>query len=182
MTSDDARLAQLCNDYYRKVVLYCRRRTKPDLVDDAVATTFLTAWKKIEDVPSGPAALPWLYAVAYRVLGHQYRTMSRQRKLKEKLSAVGLTDQAGDPADFVVMDHESRQVLGALSKLKPADQELLRLSVWEEMSSSEIAIVLGISEVAAKKRYTRARAALARSYQGLEKTNPSPAAQKGGAR
>jgi RNA polymerase sigma factor (sigma-70 family) len=79
------------------------------------------------------------------------------------------------------MDHESRQVLEALSKLRRSDQELLRLAVWEELPSSQIAAALGISEAAAKKRSTRAKAALMKSFERLEKIKSSPAAQKGGA-
>jgi len=151
------------------------------LADDAVADTFLTAWRKIDDVPGGSEALPWLYTVAYRAVGHQYRTSRRHHKLREKLSAVGITDMADDSAELVVMGHQSRHVMNALSKLRPADQELLLLSVWEELSSSEIATVLGISEAAAKKRFTRAKTALTHSFQRLERTKASPAAQKGGA-
>jgi RNA polymerase sigma-70 factor (ECF subfamily) len=181
MTSGDARFAELYDGYYRKVLLYCRRRTVPDLVDHAVAETFLTAWRKIDEVPLGSEALPWLYAVAYRAIGHQYRTSGRHRKLKEKMSSIGLSETVQDSADLVVMDHESRQVLEALSKLRRSDQELLRLAVWEELPSSQIAAALGISEAAAKKRSTRAKAALMKSFERLEKIKSSPAAQKGGA-
>lgn len=179
MTSSDARFAELYQLYYRKVLLYCRRRTAPDLVDDAVADTFLAAWRKIKDVPGGSEALPWLYTVAYRAIGHQYRTTGRHRKLRKKLSAIGVPD-AADSGELVVTDHESHQVLEALSKLRRSDQELLRLSVWEELSTSEMATVLDISVAAAKKRVTRAKTALARSYQRLERSSPNLAVQRGG--
>lgn len=51
----------------------CRRRTSADTVDDVVADTYLTVWRKIDQVPAGDGCLPWLYGVAYRVLSHQYR-------------------------------------------------------------------------------------------------------------
>ncbi len=180
MTRGDARFAELYDDYYRKVLLYCRRRTRPDLVDDAVAETFLTAWRRIDQVPQGSEALPWLYAVAYRTIGHQYRTSGRHARLKEKLSVVGLTEASHDSADLVVMDQESQQVLRALSRLRVADQEVLRLAVWEELSPSDVATVLGISEAAARKRSTRAKAALINSYERLQRANSSTAAQRGG--
>ena len=180
MTSGDARFAELCDGYYRKILLYCRRRTRPDLVDDAVAETFLTAWRRIDRVPEGSEALPWLYAVAYRTIGHQYRASGRHARLKEKLSSVGLTEASHDSADLVVMDQESRLVLEALSRLRVVDQELLRLAVWEELPSSDIATVLGISEAAARKRTTRAKAALIKSYESLQTSNSSTAAQRGG--
>lgn len=180
MTDGDRRFVELYEGYYRKVYGYCRRRTTAERVDDAVAETFLTAWRKIADVPDGDDALPWLYSVAYRVLGHQWRTSSRQSRLKTRLAAVGV-DQVEMPEEFVVMDQESRQVLDALQRLKHSDQELLRLTVWEELSHRDIARVLGVSTDAVKKRSSRARQALAREFEQAEKKyRTSPAAQEGG--
>lgn len=176
----ETRFAELHDLYFREVVLYCRRRTRPDLVDDAVADTFLTAWRRIEEVPEGSEALPWLYAVAYRAIGHQYRSFGRHRKLREKLSAADIRHM-NDPGDLVVMGHESRQVLRALSQLRQSDQEVLRLSVWEELTAPEIATVLGISEAAAKKRATRAKAALVRAYERLDRDGMAATALERGA-
>lgn len=180
MTGPEARFVELYDLYYMKVVRYCRRRVDADVVDDAVAEVFLTAWRRIADVPVGPDALPWLYRVAYRAVGHQYRSIGRNRKLKQKLSTLGIA-HVEDSADLLVMDYDSRQIVEALSRLSRADQELLRLTVWEELTSSQIAVVLGISEAAAKKRSSRARAALVRSYQRLERSTTTPTAQQGGA-
>jgi RNA polymerase sigma factor (sigma-70 family) len=180
MTSEDARFVTLYERHYRDVYGYCRRRTAADRVDDAVADTFLTAWRNITDVPEGTDALPWLYSVAYRVLGHQWRSASRRAKLHSRLDSLGVT-HAVAPEELLVLDQESRLVLDALSRLKPADQELLRLTVWEELRHKEIARVLGISVDAVKKRASRARKALAREVERSERRQESsPAAQKGG--
>jgi DNA-directed RNA polymerase specialized sigma24 family protein len=61
MTTSDARFVELYERNYWKVYRYCRRRTSADRVDDAVADTFLTAWRNIGDVPQGDAGLRWLY-------------------------------------------------------------------------------------------------------------------------
>ncbi len=67
---------------------YCRRRLASDLVDDAVAETFLTAWRRLADVPVGEQALVWLYGVAYRMIGHQWRSTARRRRLETRLRSV----------------------------------------------------------------------------------------------
>lgn len=181
MTTSDARFVELYERYYLKVYRYCRRRTSADRVDDAVADAFLTAWRSIDDVPEGDAGLRWLYSVAYRVLGHQWRSTSRRKRLDSKLTALGVSHMS-EPDELVVLDQESRLVLEALSRLREADQEVLRLTVWEELAHTEIAEVLGVSTDAVKKRASRARQKLAREFEKAEtKKVSSPAAQKGGA-
>jgi RNA polymerase sigma-70 factor (ECF subfamily) len=56
---------------------------------------------------------------------------------------------------------ERRRVLDAAACLAPEDQEILRLTLWEEISSSAAGAVLGISPDAAKQRASRARRRLA---------------------
>ena len=179
MNPGDARFAELYDRHHGKLASYCRRRTAADSVEDAVAETFLIAWRRIERMPQEPADLPWLYSIAYRVIGHQYRSRSRRSRLNTKLAGLGI-EAATSSEEIVVMNHESRQVLEALSKLKAADQEVLRLSVWEGLSHKDIGRVLDISEEAAKKRFARARTSLARTYDRLERQTVSPAARKGG--
>jgi DNA-directed RNA polymerase specialized sigma24 family protein len=45
-------------------------------------TAFLTMWRRIDEVPEGDAALVWLYGVAYRVIGHQWRSVKRRSRLR----------------------------------------------------------------------------------------------------
>ncbi len=181
MTLGDARFVDLYQRYYRHVCAYCRRRTAADKVEDAVAETFLVVWRKIGEVPPGDEALPWLYSVAHRVLGHQWRGASRQSRLESKLASLGVS-VAASAEDYVVVDQASRQALFALSKLRRSDQEILRLSIWEELPHREIAEVLGLNTDAVKKRFSRARKKLAQELNRMEKGHSkSPAVQKGGA-
>ena len=86
--SDDAMFAQLYGRYYLAIRKFCIRRVTSDLVDDAVADTFLTAWRRLEVVPPGDEALLWLYRVAYRVIGHQWRSTARRQRLEDRLRSV----------------------------------------------------------------------------------------------
>jgi RNA polymerase sigma-70 factor, ECF subfamily len=179
---DDAVFARLYRRYYRPIRDFCRRRVASDLVDDAVAETFLAAWRRFEDVPAGDEALVWLYGVAYRVIGHQWRSTARRRRLEARLRSV--TVRSGSAADESVIDgHDSRLVLAAAARLSDTDAEVLRLTAWEQLGITDIAAVLEIAPNAVKQRLYRAKRHLAREYRRLESRQTStPDAPKGGAR
>jgi RNA polymerase sigma factor (sigma-70 family) len=61
------------------------------------------------------------------------------------------------PEEYMVMRDESRLVLQALGNLRPTDQEILRLTIWEELSHGEAAIALDISPGAARQRLHEAK-------------------------
>jgi RNA polymerase sigma-70 factor (ECF subfamily) len=150
-------------------------------VEDAVADTFLTAWRKSEEIPPDDQALPWLYGVAYRVLSHQWRSKFRRGRLAGKVGSFGAISMSL-PEEIVIAGHEHRQLLTALGALSSNDQEILRLNVWEELSHADIALALGISVGAVRQRFYAAKKKLADEYNRLESRKVhSPAAQKGGA-
>lgn len=179
MTAGDARFVELYERFYRPVYAYCRRRTTYDRVDDVVAETFLIAWRRIDLVPRGSEVLPWLFGVAYRVLGTQLRSTSRSKKLSRKLSSIG--QETPVPPDEVVVGREqSSQVLAALDSLKPTDREIPRLAAWEELPQDDIAVLLNISIGAVRQRLYEAKKNLAKQYDKMSKKRFTPAAKKGG--
>jgi len=179
ISDEEARFADLYRRYGQHIRAYCIRRTNSSDVADAVADTFLVAWKRIERIPEGDAILPWLYGVAYRVLSHQWRHKARSRRLVEKLQGMATTE-ALSLEGLVVGNEKYRLVLQASSRLRPIDREVLRLTLWEEMSHADVAAVLGIGLSAVKQRAYRARRNLAVEYQKLTNQPQPPAAWKGG--
>jgi len=176
---NEARFVEIYRRYGKPLQAYCARRTAGSQVADAVAETFLVAWRRIDQVPDGEATLPWLYGVAYRVLSHQWRHKARSRRLTERLRGVADVEPIA-PDVLLVRNEEYRVVLSASSRLRPTDQEILRLTLWEELSHADVAVVLGIDAAAVKQRAYRARRNLAAEYQRLTKDRRPPAAQKGG--
>ena len=164
----DARLLDVYERHYREISAYCRRRVSADRVDDVVSETFLIAWRKREVMPEGRDALPWLYGVAHRVILHKWRSSGRSRRLEAKLASLGI-DEASSAEELLVVSEESRQVIEATSRLRPKDQELLRLSYWEELSHAEVGQVLGLRPDAVRQRVSRALRALAREYERLDR-------------
>jgi RNA polymerase sigma-70 factor (ECF subfamily) len=180
LAGGDALFLEVHDRFYRHVYAYCRRRTHADAVEDVVADTFLIAWRKSDEIPPGDQALPWLYGVAYRVLTHQWRSVFRRERLAEKLSSLGVT-AISLPEDVLVVRQEARQLLTALAALKSTDQEILRLTVWEELSQAEIAVTLGINVGAVRQRFYAAKKKMADEYNRLEtRRTDHPAGQKRG--
>jgi RNA polymerase sigma-70 factor (ECF subfamily) len=175
----DARFDELYRRYYRSVRDYCRRRVGSDLVDDAVAETFLTAWRRLADVPDGERALVWLYGVAYRVIGHQWRSTARRRRLEVRLRSI-VVDPACVSDESVLDGDVYGRVIEALARLGERDAEVLLLATWEHLGVVEIAAVLGIADNAAAQRLYRARRHFADQYRRLA-ARPVATGLKGGA-
>jgi RNA polymerase sigma-70 factor (ECF subfamily) len=145
---------------YRYVLAYALRRTPNEAsANDAVADTFLVAWRRLPDVPTGDETLPWLYAVARRVLANQRRGDLRQSHLVQRIGNE--SGASADDVEHTVMVAETEsEAVAALRMLEPDDQELLCLVAWEELSHRQIAGMLGCSENAVAIRVHRARTKL----------------------
>ena len=66
MTAADDERARRFDALFRErspdVIAYCRRRARSSSdAQDAVAEVFLTAWRRLDDVPPGDATRIWLY-------------------------------------------------------------------------------------------------------------------------
>ena len=146
---------------HRQVYAYFKRRTDLASAKDGTAETFLVAWRKIDEVPDGEAALRWLYGVAHNVLRNQYRAKRRSQRLIGRLSGLS-PEHSRSPETVVVRREEDEQVRKALSELRPRDQEILLLALWEELPSDHIAEVLDCTPHAASQRLYRASKQLAR--------------------
>lgn len=151
----EARRFRLIFDQQRRAVLayVLRRVDDPEDAADAVAETFLVAWRRLDDVPRGNGARPWLLGVARRVLANQRRGARRHIGLADRLGRE-LATQIPAVADTSETDLLVRRALASLSD---DDREILLLAGWEGLSPAEIAVAAGLSSVAARSRLHRAR-------------------------
>ncbi len=153
-----ARFRAVYDTNYHRVLGYALRRTASrEDAEDVVAETFLTAWRRLEEVPRGSGARPWLYGVARNALANQHRGERRRGRLSGRLHAEP-TLAAWHWADT---NDGLASVAAAFARLREDDRELLALAVWEELDPGEIATVLGCSRNAARIRLHRARRRLA---------------------
>lgn len=153
------------------VVAYCRWQSDSTSdAQDAASEVFLTAWRRLDDVPDGDAGRIWLYATARRVLANQRRSSRRRVALQDRLideAATARANEAPDPALELV--HE------ALRRLGRRDREVLLLAEWEGLSPAEIGAVLGCLTVTARGRLHRARRRFRAAFEELSSTSaPQP--------
>ena len=104
------------------------------------------------------------------ILRNQATTLVRHGRPAERLPDGSSADQrlpaAIETPIAEIIGKETRQeVRQAISRLAQEDQDVILLSDFEDMAHQEIAKVLGISTVAARKRYQRALQRLERELE-----------------
>ena len=152
MTDDQAKaqLTQLWLDHKASVEAFVWRRCAED-IDDVVQQVFMTAWRRLDDVPDEPRA--WLLTVARNTLLNQRRAARRRKALAVRVSsAVDVTADHDSPTDN---DHS--KLCQAWAELSDPEREILALTAWDGLTTAETAQVLGIARPACAMRLTRAR-------------------------
>jgi RNA polymerase sigma-70 factor (ECF subfamily) len=154
-------------EHFDVVLRFASARAEAEAAKDVASETFLAAWRAFDDLPSQPRG--WLLAVCRRKLADHYRAAGRQGNLAEVLATSPMLNQP-DHGDAVV----ERDLVGAaFARLRPADQELLRLLAWDGLTHLEAAEVLGCRPAAFSVRLHRARRRL---REALAAGEPSPEA------
>lgn len=134
--------------HHRRVLAYALRRTDRASAEDAVSETFLTAWRRREEMPAHE--LPWLLGVARLVLANQ----ARSRRRRDALATVLIGNASGFQDQPLGLDTE---LLRALALLAEADREALILIGWDGLRTAEAARVVGCTPAAFRVRLLRAR-------------------------
>jgi RNA polymerase sigma-70 factor (ECF subfamily) len=175
----DERARQRLLDLHRRrlrrmVALRLDPRLAPRLdPSDVVQEALADAAAKLDDyLRERPLPFyPWLHRLAAervvqahrRHLKAQARTVDRERhggvvvpdasavRLVERLAASGTS-----PSRRLLRDELRLRLREALDRLAPGDREMLVMCYLEDLSFSEIAAVLGITENSAKVRHFRA--------------------------
>ncbi|MGW0772804.1 RNA polymerase sigma factor [Streptomyces sp. NPDC002835] len=155
-TGMQRRLEGLFTAHADRVYAFAVHRLDPEAARDVVSETFLAAWRRIDEIRD--PALPWLLGTARKIIANELRRHSRQTALTERLvvmTAERDTDESTSAAD-------RQSVLAAMRHLSEADQEVLTVSAWYDLSGPEAAEVLGCSAGTYAVRLHRARRRLHR--------------------
>jgi RNA polymerase sigma-70 factor, ECF subfamily len=163
----DAIFSALFRGHQAAVRRYVTRRAWPDAVDDVVAETFLTAWRRLERVPADP--LPWLLTTARHCLANHRRGALRGAALIERLGA----ERPENAVDELARSAQREAILRAFAALGDAERELVMLTEWDGLSPARVAATLGIGSPEARARIYRARRKLRRAL-GEELGRPTP--------
>lgn len=166
-----ARFEEIYDAYSGLILAYAARRTS-NVHDaaDVVAETFTVAWRRLDDIPDGEQARPWLYGVARRVLANYHRGVERRRRLHQQM-ATEVASSLGTAVPEVEGPDLDR-IAAALAELSDGDRELLTLVGWDGLDREEIAAMLRCSTATVRVRLHRARKRFARQLNatGLQRT------------
>lgn len=149
------RFAEVYDAWSAAILAYAWRRTgAAEDAADVVADTFVVAWRRIDDMPVGDAAKPWLYGVARRVLANHHRSGRRRRRLEARV----ITEIAAvAPVDARSTELPTAAIAAAFARLEQRDRELLTLVGWDDLPRDEVAAIVGTSRASLRVRLHRAR-------------------------
>lgn len=152
------RFSALYDDSYVDVLRFLARRTSLNAAEDVAHEVFLTAWRRLDDVPMlRDEARAWLFGTARNCLLREWREAGKRNELSVRIADAASTLRLSDEAQTA----DARlDLASAWSRLDPSHQEVLSLAIWEQLPSSLAGTVLGISAQSYRVRLHRARSAL----------------------
>jgi RNA polymerase sigma factor (sigma-70 family) len=124
-------------------------------VDDVVQDTFVTAWRRLDDLRDDGALRSWLYGIA-RNLARKARRTSHHVQRSDTLDTTEPTTDA-TPFDAVADQEREQVVATALARLPRRYREPLVLFYYEHCTVKEVAAALAMREDAAMQRLSRGR-------------------------
>jgi RNA polymerase sigma-70 factor, ECF subfamily len=137
----------------------------PHLADDLCQETFVRAYRGILKTDEELALKPWLYRIATNVA---YSALRRRRPVSLSLEQLDRQALRGMRPYLERRATQRDLVQRALAQLSVDYRVPLVLSAVEGFGYKEIAVILGVSATAARKRIYRAKQQFRAVYTALE--------------
>ena len=157
--AEEAAIAALVSQYagtlYR--VAYSVLRNASD-AEDAVQEAFVRVLRHRDTLHEVRDQRVWLIRIVWNVVLDRKRRMKTRPETDDVAELARVLPAAGLSADErVAAAQHHAHVLACVEQLPAKDRQVLMLSAFEELTSVEIASVLGISESSVRSRLFRAR-------------------------
>lgn len=138
-----------------------RRSQTAEDAADILADTYMVAWQRLETIPPGDEARPWLFGVARKFLLKGSTRRCAAYALVERLAQELHRIQSEAMQTTATREHPRTLALrAALHTLSEIDREILTLAAWEGLKPRQIATVMGLSPNTVRVRLYRARSRL----------------------
>lgn len=169
---DPKAFARLYDQYVERIYTYVARQVQETAVaQDITAATFEKALRHIRRYRPQEAGLaPWLYTIARNEIAQHYRRgrflAPWHRNHRDEVDEPQISNGDGRPIESLVLAEERIGALhAALRILGEADRDLLTLRFLEDLSTEDVATILGCSRA---NVYVRLHRALTRLRGHLE--------------
>ncbi len=138
--------------------------------DEAAQVTFVRAWRGLERFRGEAALRTWLMRIVLNVA----RSARSERRPSDGLEDCAALADAAEPADERLRREQARQrVRAAVAALPPRQREVVALKVFSELSYSEVAAAMELTEGAVKAHLHQAVANLRRRLCRVEQGRPA---------
>jgi RNA polymerase sigma factor (sigma-70 family) len=163
-TSKEDQFRSVYERTFPAILNYVRRRlTSGERSElDVTSEIYAVVWRRLDDLPTPPEDLLWIYGVARHSVARFHRDQSRRLRLRARIEA-----EPSARADPVGPEEINEIVRSAVARLGETDREAIRLAHWEGLRHDEIATILGLTSNAVELRLRRARARLRRDLTEL---------------
>lgn len=167
--SDRATFERVVRAHGERLRQFCFRRLGSwEAAEDAVAATFLQAWRHRKRVQLTQRTAPrWLLTVALNESRGSYRRDRRSAAAEARQpSSVEPVDHATSIEERLDDERRMQAILVEVAKLRPEEQDVLALVVFAEQSYEDAAEILGVPIGTVRSRLARARQRLAAAERG----------------
>lgn len=160
-----------CTQSYGRIVLACQNTVTAialaitrdvHVSEDIAQEAFIKAWQQLNQLNNTASFLPWLRQIT-RNLARDWLRANRTRPLSGEAAEIAI-GMAADPSpngcDAMAQVEEEQAAAEIISALPEDSRETLLLFYREGQSSQQVALLLGLSDAAVRKRLSRARASV----------------------
>lgn len=156
---DRASFGLLVERYQAPIYSYLLQIVRdPDCAGDLAQDTFVRAWCRLDRFDPARRFRPWLYTVATNLSRNHFRGMARFRRACQTLQVrLDWSTEEPGPRETCRADREEQAVREAVNGLPGQYRAIVWLRYFEELSSQEIADVVGLTASAVDMRLSRAR-------------------------
>jgi RNA polymerase sigma factor (sigma-70 family) len=159
---DKSAVPLLLDKYGPLVWSIARRQVGAEAAEDVVQEVFIQIWKNADRYdPERASEATYITTIARRRLIDQRRKLGRQPSHEELQEDAGIPD---DRLERVDLGDDARVAALAMAQLKPEQQKVLKLSIVDGLSHTQIAelthLPLGTVKSHARRGLERVRALL----------------------
>lgn len=163
-------LAELARERLRSYVY--RMTLRDDLAQDIVQESMLEMFKVLGKLKRADRFWPWIYTITYNKVRRHWRTEKRHKAVcieEMEFSDKSSGNQGG--LENLVTKELKQVVMSAMKQLKTNHRAVLTMRCYDNMKYSEIAVLMGSSELGVRMLFLRAKKSLAKqlSRRGLSR-------------
>lgn len=147
----------LYNECYEPILRFMAIRVPSlDDAEDLAQQVFIRFYRNLPGwKDQGYSPMAYIFTVARSVIADYWRKNKNRPVENSEEILPFLTDSGSRPDEQVLSSEKTRQIIEAISRLPDNYQEVISMRLIKGLSNPEIAKILGKSDVAIRKIYSR---------------------------